>query len=249
MSSRRFVPTEIWGDKLQIDKLERHEPKWHFVAAPCQKSGVCRCCGFHKPCTEGAIIVAIDNACREVGTETRAAFGVYFSISSPFNVGGLLPKGCRTDNRAELATAIEAFRAIAQMCALPPPAPRFGDQMKQLIIKTSSDYVVTSMVMHVEHWRRTGFRDSRGFLIKNADLLRSLDNLVCDVEKAGPVDVRFWLVSSVQNKQAQKLASAVLDGVDYKRFTKDDFFGEAFECLRNPGPPQPSQRSNGRPSG
>ena len=36
------------------------------------------------------------------------------------------------------------------------------------------------------------------------------------------VDVRFWHVLRTQNKQADKLANAALDGVDYKQFDEDD---------------------------
>lgn len=36
------------------------------------------------------------------------------------------------------------------------------------------------------------------------------------------MDVRFWHVLRTQNKQADKLANAALDGVDHKQFSGFD---------------------------
>lgn len=55
-------------------------------------------------------------------------------------------------------------------------------------------------------------------------MLRNLDAWLVWLEEEKGVDVRFWHVSRAQNKQADKLANAALDGVDYKQFTRDDLF-------------------------
>jgi ribonuclease HI len=219
-SARRFDPSEIWGDRLHLDKLERHEAKWTFVRAPCPSSGLCRCCGFHKP-HKGGIVVAIDNAYQSDGrTNTKASYGVYFNISSTFNMAGLLGEGCMTNERAELSAAIESFRACLQILC----DTKYSEKITQVVIKSCSAYLVSSMVIYVEEWRSNNFKDSRGRAIVNEDLLHSLDNLVLDLEKVG-LEVRFWLVSCAQNQQANKLANAALEGVDYTQFTKEDLFG------------------------
>jgi len=221
MNKRKYFPREIWGDRFHPDKFERHSTTNRFVEAPCPSSELCRECGFHHTHPHG-IIVAIGNAYRGDGiTNTRAAYGVYFNIASPLNVAGVLDAENRDGKRAEFATAIEAFRACLRVLTV----PEFGEKIKQVVIKTHSLGLVGEMTMNAEYLRSNDFRDPRGQPVANAGLLRSLDNLVCDLEKVG-LDVRFWHVPRVRNKQAVKLADAVLNGVDYTRFTRDDLFDE-----------------------
>ena len=79
------------------------------------------------------------------------------------------------------------------------------------------------MVTHVEKWRLKNYTSSRGRPIVNGDLLRGLDECVVWLERQG-VDMRFWHVPRAQNKQADGLANAAPDRVDYKKFTEDDLF-------------------------
>jgi ribonuclease HI len=80
------------------------------------------------------------------------------------------------------------------------------------------------MVEYVEKWRLNNYTSSRGRPVVNADLLRGLDGCLTWLEEEKGVDMRFWHVPREQNMQADKLANAALDGVDYKQFTQDDLF-------------------------
>lgn len=218
-NSRRFVPSEIWGDGLNIDKLEKHAIETNFMLAPCPGCEPCPCCGFYESHTDG-IIIAVDGACRDNGrSNARAAYGVYFNIDSKYNTAGLLAEGPMTNQRAEITAAIEACR----LCVLMLHNPNFDQKIRQIIIKSDSAYLVNSMVEYVEKWRLNGYTSSRGRPVVNADLLRGLDGCVVCLEEED-VDVRFWHVPRAQNQQADKLANAALDGVDYKQFTWDDLF-------------------------
>lgn len=176
-------------------------------------------CGFHL-LRKDAIIIAVDGACRYNGyPNARAAYGVYFSDSSNFNRAGLLKEGPMTNQRAEITAAIEAIT----WCMRTLITPNFDQEIKQVVIKSDSAYLVDSMVTHVEKWRFNNYTSARGRPVVNGDLLHSLDQHVTWLEEEG-MDVRFWHVQRVQNKQADKLANAALDGVDYKRFTRDHLF-------------------------
>lgn len=215
-NTRRYVPSEIWGDRLHTEKFEKHYID-DFMMAPCPCCELCSDCGWHRPMLDG-IIIAVDGACRDNGSpNARAAYGVYFNIESQFNSAGLLKEGPMTNQRAEISAAIEACALCVQMLT----TPNFSQEIKQIVIKSDSAYLVDSMVTHVQKWRLNNYTSSRGRPVVNGDLLRGLDEGVIWLEEKG-VDVRFWHVPRVQNKQADKLANAALDGVDYKKFTQED---------------------------
>ena len=217
-NARRYVPSEIWGDRLHSDKFERHEIS-DFMPAPCPGCELCPKCGFHLPRAD-AIIIAVDGACRDNGyPNARAAYGVYFNIDSEYNSAGLLDEGPMTNQRAEITAAIEACKLCYQMVN----TPNFPQETKQVVIKSDSAYLVNSMVEYVEKWRLNNYTSSRGRPVVNVDLLRDLDERVVWLEDEG-VNMRFWHVPRAQNQQADKLANAALDGVDYKQFTRDDLF-------------------------
>ena len=144
-NARRYVPSDIWCDRLHLEKFERHTNE-EFMLAPCRCCGLCPDCGFHKPLANG-IIVAVDGACRNNGySNARAAYGVYFNIYSKFNKAGLLDEGPMTNQRAEITAEIEASKLCYQMLN----TPDFPQKIKQLVIKSDSAYLVNSMVTHVE---------------------------------------------------------------------------------------------------
>ena len=215
-NTRRYVPSEIWGDRLHTEKFEYHHID-DFMMAPCPSYELCSGCGWHRPMPDG-IIIAVDGACRDNGSpNARAAYGVYFNIDSKFNSAGLFEEGPMTNQRAEISAAIEACMLCIRMLS----TPNFDQEIKQIVIKSDSTYLVDSMVTHVAKWRLNNYTSSRGRPVVNGDLLRSLDQCVIGLEEQG-VDVRFWHVPRAQNKQADKLANAALHGVDYKKFTQED---------------------------
>lgn len=217
-NARRYVHSEIWGDRLHSDKFEKQEIS-DFMPAPCPGCELCPKRGFHLPRAD-AIIIAVDGACRDNGyPNARAAYGVYFKIDSGYNSAGLLDEGPMTNQRAEITAAIEACKLCYQMVN----TPNFPQEIKQVVIKSDSAYLVNSMVEYVEKWRLNNYTSSRGRPVVNADLLRDLDERVVWLEDEG-VNMRFWHVPRAQNQQADKLANAALDGVDYKQFTWDDLF-------------------------
>jgi ribonuclease HI len=212
------VPSEIWGGSLHSEKFEKRRTE-DFMLAPCPCCDHCSHYGFHKPRIDG-IIIAVDGACRDNGKpNARTAYGVYFNIDSRFNRAGLLSQGPMTNQHAEITAAIEACKLCHELLN----TPDLLQEIERIVIKSDSAYLVNSMVTHVGKWRLNNYTSSRGRPVVNGDLLRSLDQYVVWLEEKG-VDVRFWHVPRTQNQQADKLADAALDGVDYKQFTWDDLF-------------------------
>lgn len=123
-----------------------------------------------------------------------------------------------TNQRAEITAALEACKICYEILT----TPDLDQEIRQIVIKSDSVYLVNSMVEWVEKWRDNDYKPRRGTPVVNRDLLSRLDEWVARLERMG-VDVRFWHVLRPQNKQADKLADAALDGVDDRQFTGDDF--------------------------
>lgn len=124
-----------------------------------------------------------------------------------------------TNQRAEITAAIEACKLCCQVV----DTPDSSQKIKQVVIKSDSACLVNSMVEYVEKWKLNNYTSSRGGPVVNADLLRSLDKCLILLKEEG-VDVRLWHMPRAENRQADKLANAALDGLDYKQFTQDDLF-------------------------
>lgn len=115
-SRRRYVPSEIWGDKLDLGKFEDYDLGEMFMSPPSEDQGLCRCCGRHI-CRRRAILIAIDGACRRNGgPNTRAACSVFGNIGSALNETWVLDDDKPTSQRAELYAAILAFQILQHLC-------------------------------------------------------------------------------------------------------------------------------------
>lgn len=84
-TDRQYNPFQIWGDKLNMAKLEDPSASTDFVYTPCSYCGFCAHCGYHQVSTKG-IIIAVSGACRPDGKpNAKAGYGVYFNASSSLN--------------------------------------------------------------------------------------------------------------------------------------------------------------------
>lgn len=216
-TDRSYVPSEIWGDEPNIAAFENPLTNPDFVYTPCPCCGICDHCGYQRP-SKGGITVAVDGACRSNGRDSaHAGYGVYFNATSPWNFAEKLHHAPFTNQRAELLAAKTALLLCMRMM----DDDATGHEMKQIVIKSDSAYLVNGMVTHGRKWRLNDYTSSRGRPVVNGDLFRWLDERVTKMENRG-VRVRFWHVPRAQNKQADKLANAAIDGVDWMQFTRDE---------------------------
>jgi ribonuclease HI len=219
-SLRRYVPPEIWGDALDLDKFEDYDWDLDWVIAPTEEMGRCGCCDQHISFGD-AFIIAIDGACRGNGTaNAKAAFGIFGNVSSDFNNAFILHEPTPTSQRAELRAAINALESLS---AIYNTEDR-KTLLDEVIVKTDSAYLVNSMTSYVNKWRANWYSPAQGKPVVNQDLLKKLDGLVLDLADEAGLRVRFWHILRERNRPADVLANAALDGEDWKSFGAAQLF-------------------------
>jgi ribonuclease HI len=93
-----------------------------------------------------------------------------------------------------------------------------------VVIKADSEYLVKSMTDWVEKWRDNGYENCRGLPVTNADMFRHIDAAIFELNRLG-VEVQFWHVRREENREADCLANAALDGKE-PQDAQDEFFGD-----------------------
>ncbi|KAF2767461.1 ribonuclease H-like protein, partial [Teratosphaeria nubilosa] len=158
------------------------------------------------------LVIAVDGACRDNGrSKPKAGLGIFFHRDNIY---------INTNNRAELAAAIEALKMAKRLRALNPQKNlrskrrRIGPmrRLRRVVIKADSQYLVRGMTDWVYTWKANGRNKSTGDLVLNPDLFRELDQLTTDLNNMG-VEVQFLHVDRSLNQPADRLANAALDGV------------------------------------
>lgn len=210
-TTRRYDAEQIWGDNYDRSWHERNIPEEKFARVLCKNCYICNCNGRHDeiqlvrcgnaeicpycddPRAHGkSIIIATDGACINNGYPNAiAGCGVFFGTDSIHNKS-FQPVGSRaTNQRAELHAPIYALTKIRNMYA----NGGSNDQgyIKEVIIKTDSDYVVNCMTCWIIKWHANGYINARGHPVVNQDLLKDLDWLCDRLDDLG-LQVRFMWV-------------------------------------------------------
>ena len=76
----------------------------------------------------------------------------------------------------------------------------------KVVIKADSAYLVKGMTEWIFNWRENGYTNAQDFPVFNADLFRSIDQQIIELNNAG-VEVLFWHVLRSRNKEADRLAN------------------------------------------
>lgn len=202
---RRFEPSSRYSDDVDLGYIEicDYDENWTYVACdddrPCTD---CNCLAPHLDC----IVIAVDGACKGNGTpNARAAVGVFVSKTSKYNKSVLLAEPNTTNQVAELRAGILALDQAMEI-----RAKGLGEkQLRMVVIKADSEYLVKGMTEWVFKWETNGYRTSKGRPVTNLGLFRQLHALVRKIN-ASDVEVLFWHVPRDQNKQADELASRAL---------------------------------------
>ena len=167
--------------------------------------------GANQPITrdEFTLVVYIDGACRDNGnSNARASYGVYFGPNSAYNTNGLLQaEAPQTSTRAEIEALAAAIEVIKRLCK---------DDMKlqQIKIATDSAYLVDAMSLHIEGWIENDGVGSRGKPVAHFERLKMLHEMLDEMEFGddGGIEVELWRVDRRENREADALANAALDG-------------------------------------
>jgi ribonuclease HI len=243
-ATRVYNPQYYWGNAFDPDHHTSYGSGRDFVRAQCDFHILCRCSGFYelielKQCYEDgrcliycgnfyahghAIVIATDGVCRNEGRpDAVAACGVFFNIDSNHNKAFKVTEERPTSQRAKLHAALYALNAFTKMVT-------FGNILRrhlitEVIIKSDSASLVDGMTRLIAAWRQNGYRNAHGENLNNKNLFRKLDRVCNDLERLN-IRARFWLVPREENRQADKLASAALDGTPWRDWKNvNDWFG------------------------
>ena len=166
--------------------------------------------GIFPECQKSAhYCLMADGACSHNGKPgARAGYGVYCNRVSA-RVSERVPAHLRQTNQvAEIMSAIAAVH-IATQLSLESDDQELNLRHTVIVIIMDSAYVVNAMSDWVFKWRKNNYRSCKGIAVVNADLLRSLDEMVCELEQFEAF-VRFWHVPRALNCLADKLATQSL---------------------------------------
>ncbi|KAI8947580.1 ribonuclease H-like protein [Xylaria longipes] len=164
-----------------------------------------------------SLVVAVAGACPGNGSylATKSTCGVCFSPGALENLVFRVPdtpEYSHTSQRAELNAAIAAIEASKTYifnggqwrCGDACPTPC---ALTHLVIKSDSAYFVDGMTVHIEQWRKKGWRTARRTEVKNRDLWTKLYDMVYLLYVETGVAIDFWHVPRDQNEDAHVLAN------------------------------------------
>lgn len=200
----RFVPEELYGEGFVLDSTRYDMDGFTFVPCPDYPFTVpCPGCEHPKVHRE-QIFIAVGALCIPPGSKgPKNAIGVFFGRDSLLNVGE-----CVEDTKTCIArTQLHACRRALQE-ALDLKMSAFPD-LKGVVIKTDSVYIVRHMTECITKWRQNGFVSSKGAYVTDADVFNQIDILTGHLNVQG-VEVLFWRVGRLENAEAEALAGAAL---------------------------------------
>jgi ribonuclease HI len=134
------------------------------------------------------VIVHTDGACK--GNPGPGGWGAVLQFGEHTKELSGASEGETTNNRMELQAVVEALSALKSPC--------------NVVIKSDSRYVVSSMMIYMHDWKKRGWKKSNGEPVAHEDLWRQINDLM-KVHKVFP----YWIPRE-QNAHADILASAAV---------------------------------------
>ncbi|CZR35881.1 uncharacterized protein FPRO_03859 [Fusarium proliferatum ET1] len=203
VKNRKFEPYSRYGDDVELDLIQVPSLDEDWVYLACENDHPCSRCARITPHID-CIFIAVDGACRGNGTpNAKAAIGVFFGETSPFNRSLLLRQVPVTNQIAELNAGIAALEQALEILR----SEVLGeDSLHKVIIKADSEYLVKGMTEWVFKWEVNGYKNAKRDPVKNSTLFQKLQSLI-EALNASNVEVLFWHVPREMNKEADKLAN------------------------------------------
>jgi hypothetical protein len=157
------------------------------------------CVYFGETSCHNVLVDIPDRHCSTI--QSRDLFGVYYTLRHALNL--LNPLKAVSKHRA----APPSTRTPA-----PPPPPTPNPELltpvlhntKTLLILTPSQYTVNAMCYWIGEWRRNGFCNNVQKPIENEALVKGIDEVVGEIEKAHGVEVLFWGVRRGECRGVEK---------------------------------------------
>lgn len=203
---RKFDAAVIYGKEFDLNSLDHRTG--FSTAVPCPLPQ--HCCPDCKQLSPhvGAIIIAIDGACRSTPSLWGpSSIGVFFAKDSPWNIVKRFSKPAAVSQRAELQACLAALQMAVTI-----KVENLEEELTQVVIKSHSEYVCKGMIVWVEKWKKTGWKNAKGLPVGNGDIFQDVESAIIRLNDMG-VEVLFWQVPRERNVEAERLANSAFDGV------------------------------------
>ncbi|KAH8407580.1 hypothetical protein KR222_007452 [Zaprionus bogoriensis] len=139
---------------------------------------------------DGYVIVYTDGSCLGNGrSDACAGFGVYFGDNHPLNAGEPV-KGRVTNNVGEIQAAIYAIKVA------------LGLGIGKLSIYTDSRFLINSITLWVDGWKKRGWRLKNNQPVKNEVDFKELDELLQNKQ----IDVKWTHVEAHKGIKGNEMA-------------------------------------------
>lgn len=166
---------------------------------------------------QSTLVMAVDGVSHRKQTPARASYGVHFAKESFHNMSAFLPATCPQTKEAAIlrGTAAALNHILEDDDLVDLEEDEFGNgwstTLKKIAIITDSLYMVKCLTDYVDIWVDNGYKDSQGNYVENSQEIADLNGMVSTFERL-EIEVRFWLVGSSYNKDANKLAHEAVEG-------------------------------------
>ncbi|KAJ5715715.1 uncharacterized protein N7483_012896 [Penicillium malachiteum] len=85
---------------------------------------------------------------------------------------------------------------------------RAGDQLRPIVLKSDSEYVVRGLTEWLPKWKKNGWKNAKGLPIANSALFKCIEELIDQLDQK--ICFKFWVVPREQNKMADLPAKSAL---------------------------------------
>ena len=234
ISERDFDLSE-YSDECGVSTSDAVETEWakRYWTFLCCPTETCTTHRHERDAHNDAIIVAADGPCRNNGRPyAEAGAGVFFHRDNwRWNKAVVLEDAYNTSQRAELFACSLALRQVLKLRRGNPVGrhrlrvcPGQSRRLRRAVIKADSLYLIEGMTDWIYKWRNNGYENCRGLLVTNADMFKHIDNAINQLNDMD-VEVQFWHVPREENREADCLANAGLDGKE-PQDALDEFFDD-----------------------
>eukprot|EP00501_MAST-03F_sp_TOSAG23-6_P000478 GSMAST32.ASY1.ANO1.491.1 assembled CDS len=159
------------------------------------------------------IIVYTDGACSNNQDQgiARAGYGAWFGDGDIRNISAPLEGEKQTNQRAEMTAVLRVAEYFINEKRNTTPSKN-DTKMLEILIKTDSKYTIKGIQMWTKNWKKNGWRSSKGSLVKNIDLWKSIDKAITELKQKWNVIVTLEHVKGHSgepgNEAADRLAVA-----------------------------------------
>ncbi|MDR0951047.1 MAG: ribonuclease HI [Candidatus Ancillula sp.] len=159
-------------------------------------------------------IVSTDGSCLSRNNEGHGPIGWAWALHEENREPGKLPRSHAdgredgTNQQAELTATLQALQEFA---------PGRPTPIKNMVIESDSKYVINSMTVWIENWKKNGWKNSKKQPISNIELIQAIDQEIEKRKKLGGTLEFVWVKGHNGNEYNE-----IVDTLAREQATKHD---------------------------